>query len=62
MQGGRFHWGGRQSAELQGVGVWSRLIPNVLGVTFYNQVFVLDPGVNGLGLISSNAGEGVVGS
>jgi hypothetical protein len=35
--------------------------PTVPGVPFYTQAFAFDPGANPLGVIVSNAGEGVVG-
>lgn len=44
--------------------VWSLPIPNLrslVGLRFYNQAVVLDPGVNALGLVTSDAAEGVVG-
>ena len=33
-------------------------LPSLVGVNFYNQAFVVDPGVNTLGVATSNAGEG----
>ena len=34
---------------------------NLIGVTFFNQGFVLDPGINPVGATVSNAGAGIVG-
>ena len=39
-------------------------IPNdgsLVGLNFFNQAFVLDPGVNPAGGVVTNAGEGVIG-
>jgi hypothetical protein len=44
-----------------GRAVWTTLVWNDPGRTFYNQAFVLDPSANPFGLIVSNAGEGVIG-
>ena len=35
--------------------------PSLIGVRFYNQGFVLDPGINPLGATVSNAGAGIIG-
>ena len=51
--------------NLSGAARWTATIPNVLslaGQSFYNQAFVADPGVNILGVVASNAGEGKVGT
>ncbi len=37
-------------------------IPSLVGGTFYNQGFVLDPGANQAGITVSNAASGVVGA
>jgi hypothetical protein len=44
-----------------GRAVWTTLVWNDPGRTFYNQAFVLDASANPFGLIVSNAGEGVIG-
>jgi hypothetical protein len=36
--------------------------PNLVGVEFFNQAFLLDLGANPGGLVTTNAGHGVVGS
>ncbi|HEX5095889.1 MAG TPA: hypothetical protein VFX21_07750 [Acidimicrobiia bacterium] len=44
--------------------VWELPIPEVavlVGVHFYNQALVLDPGANPFGAVVSDAAEGVVG-
>ncbi len=35
--------------------------PSLVGLTFFNQALVLDPGVNFFGAVVTNAGEGVIG-
>lgn len=43
---------------------WSGFIPNeasLVGCAFFNQCLVLDPGVNPLGIVSSDAGASVIG-
>ena len=47
-----------------GVATWEIPIPNdpgVVGLAFYTQALVFDFGVNALGAVVSNAGEGVIG-
>ncbi len=47
-----------------GTAQWSQLIPNApqhLGLTFFNQGFVLDANANPLGVIVTNGGRGVIG-
>jgi hypothetical protein len=36
-------------------------VPNLVGVSFHNQFFVIDPGVNRLQVVSSNAGSAKIG-
>jgi hypothetical protein len=36
--------------------------PGLIGTTFYNQAFMLDPLANSTGVSTSNAGEGRIGS
>lgn len=48
-----------------GTGTFQFLVPvnfNLLGVHFYNQYAVYDPGANGFGFAFSNAGVGVIGN
>ena len=43
---------------------WSLTLPpfvELLGQAFYNQAFLIEPAANGLGLVSTNAGKGIVG-
>jgi len=43
---------------------WTLSVPatvSLAGFDFYNQGAVLDPGVNSLGLVMSNAGDGRIG-
>ena len=44
-----------------GSGAWSWQVPPLPGLTFYNQAFALDPTTNSLGLVTSNAGTGIIG-
>lgn len=44
-----------------GSGAWSWQVPPLPGLTFYNQAFALDPTTNALGLVTSNAGTGIIG-
>ncbi|MCA8965486.1 MAG: ABC transporter permease [Planctomycetes bacterium] len=44
-----------------GSALWSWNVPNVPGVSFYNQAFGFDPAANALGLSASNAGRGTIG-
>jgi len=47
-----------------GVGTWTWAVPGssaVFGTKFYNQAYVLDPGANALGIVTTNAAEGMVG-
>ncbi len=47
-----------------GTATWEYDIPNnseFVGLHFYNQALVWDPGYNPAGFIVSNAGEGVIG-
>lgn len=44
-----------------GSGSWSWQVPPLPGLTFYNQAFALDPTTNALGLVTSNAGTGIIG-
>ena len=48
-----------------GMATWELPIPNnpaLIGLTFYTQALVFDFGVNLLGAVVSNAGEGVIGA
>lgn len=50
--------------NLNGTASWNVTVPNLAGLAglrFYNQVYVSDPPTNQLGLISSNAAEGLIG-
>ena len=50
--------------QVNGGGQWALAIPNsslFLGASIWHQAVALDPGVNALGLITSDTGEGVVG-
>ena len=50
--------------QVGGAGQWSLPIPSVplfLGLSIWHQAVGLDPGVNAVGLITSNTGEGAVG-
>jgi hypothetical protein len=44
-----------------GSAVWQFAVPNVLGVSFYNQAFAFDPAANPLGLTTSNGGMSTIG-
>ncbi len=49
----------------QGMATWQLPVPNDtahLGLRFFNQGFVLDPGANQLGVIATNGGAGVIGA
>ncbi len=51
-------------ARVGGVATWEIPIPNdagLVGLTFYTKALVFDFGVNPLGAVVSNAGEGVIG-
>jgi hypothetical protein len=51
--------------EIGGVATWTAAIandPSLLGVSFYNQAFVIDPGANMLGLTASNAAAATLGA
>ncbi len=48
-------------SNLLGSAVWSWNVPNVPGVSFFNQAFAFDPAANALGLSASNAGHGTIG-
>jgi hypothetical protein len=50
------------ATNVLGVGLWQLAIPNLPGVIFFNQAIVFDPQANGLGLVLSNGGRGVIGS
>ncbi len=52
-------------ANNQGAATWQLPVPNDtahLGLRFFNQGFVLDPGANQLGVIATNGGAGVIGA
>lgn len=44
-----------------GSSLWLWPVPNAVGAKFYTQVFVLDEGVNTLGVIATNAGVSTIG-
>ena len=44
-----------------GSAVWQFTVPNLLGVSFYNQAFAFDPPANALGLTVSNGGHATIG-
>ena len=51
--------------SIGGEAIWNTELPGepaFLGRSFYQQVFVVDSGVPGLGAVMSNAAEGVIGS
>lgn len=48
-----------------GATIWGDFIPNnpmLVGIQFYNQAFVLAPGANQLGVVTTNGGHGTVGN
>jgi hypothetical protein len=52
-------------ANQGGTAAWSVLLPNdpgLVGVSFYNQGFVLDPGANPLGVTATGGGCGTIGA
>jgi hypothetical protein len=53
------------TTNAQGAASFSYALPNniyLLGERFYNQYLVADPTVNGLGIVLSNGGAGVIGN
>ncbi len=67
MPGCRLYTSGDLAQPLNVVGgtaSWSLPLgnyPQLVGFTFYNQVFALDAGANALGVVGSNAAAGVIG-
>lgn len=49
-------------ANILGIGTFTLPVPNLPGLTFYNQAFCLDPPANSLGITASNAGRGTIGN
>lgn len=58
----RVHHSGLLPDSVGGSTTWTvDIAPGLLGLRFYHQAFVFDPGANALGLTSSNAGSAVIG-
>jgi hypothetical protein len=56
---------GTSLPNLQGYAAWTLPLPNdaaLIGLQFFNQGLVLDPGANPLGVVATNGGAGTIGA